>query len=132
MLSSNHEVPGVLGILLQGESFGALYNLGQVLVDDDLAGPAWKASQLLVGQGFRCPCSCWHKTLLEFFGVDAAFHSPVIPKWSRGGPEVPQLGTLAASGRFRQKIVGLSLTGGILFLLLSSFRFVEGLISCFF
>jgi hypothetical protein len=58
VLSGDHEVLGVLGVLWHGESSGALDTLGWVHAEDGRAGPDWN------GQAeFLCPCFCWHKTL---------------------------------------------------------------------
>ena len=55
MLSSDHEVLGVLGVLQHGESSGALDALSLVHAEDGGAGPDWKESQPLVGQGSLVP-----------------------------------------------------------------------------
>ena len=55
VLSSDHEVLGVLGVLQHGESSGALDALSLVHAEDGGAGPDWKESQPLVGQGSFVP-----------------------------------------------------------------------------
>jgi hypothetical protein len=52
VLSGDHEVLGVLGILKDRESSGALEALDQVQEKHGSAGRV----------GFLLPCSCWHKT----------------------------------------------------------------------
>ena len=49
MLSDDQEVLGVLGVLLCGESSGALDALGQVHAEDGGAGPDLNGSQPLMG-----------------------------------------------------------------------------------
>ena len=51
MLSGDHEVLGVLGVLQRRESSGALDALGQVHAEDGGAGPDLNGSQRLVGRG---------------------------------------------------------------------------------
>ena len=55
VLSSDHEVLGVLGVLGCGESSGALGTLSRVHMEDSGAGPYQNESQPLVGQGFFVP-----------------------------------------------------------------------------
>ena len=57
VLSSDHEVLGVIGVLLCGESSGALDTLSCVHTEDGRAGPNVKRSQPLVGQGSSIPVS---------------------------------------------------------------------------
>ena len=65
VLSSDHEVLGMLGVLWCGESSGALDALGQVHIEDSGDGPYLNRSQPLVRQGSFVPNSCWHKTLQD-------------------------------------------------------------------
>jgi hypothetical protein len=51
VLSGDHEVLGVLGVLQCGESSGALDALSRVHEEDGRAGPDLNGSQTLVGQG---------------------------------------------------------------------------------
>jgi hypothetical protein len=69
---------GVLGVLLSGESFGALDAQGLVHAEDGGAGPDLKRFQPLVRW---VPLSLFllAQDCLRFFGADVEFHSPVIP-----------------------------------------------------
>jgi hypothetical protein len=55
VLSGDHEVLGVLGVLPCGESSGALDALGRVHAEDGLAVPVLNGSQPLVGRGSFVP-----------------------------------------------------------------------------
>ena len=77
MLSGDQEVLGVLGVLRCGQSSGALDALDQVYAEDGGAGPDWKESQPLVGQGSFVPVPAGTRPS-GFFGTDVVFHSPVI------------------------------------------------------
>jgi hypothetical protein len=55
MLSGDHEVLGVLGVLKRGESSGALDAPGQVPAEDGGAGPDLKGSKPVVGRGSFVP-----------------------------------------------------------------------------
>jgi hypothetical protein len=79
VVSGDHEVLGVLGVLWHGESFGALDALGQVYAEDGVAGPNLNGSQPLILWSGGVPQSLF---LLAqdppgFFGANVAFHSPV-------------------------------------------------------
>jgi hypothetical protein len=65
VLSSYHEVLGVLGVLWCGDTSGSLDTLGQVHTEDGMAGPNLNGSQPLVVWWFLRPSCCWHKTLLD-------------------------------------------------------------------
>ena len=77
MLSSDHEVLGVLGVLQHGESSGALDALCRVHMEDGRAVPDRKESQPLVRWGSFVPVPAG-KDAPQFFGADVALHSHVI------------------------------------------------------
>jgi hypothetical protein len=55
VLSGDHKVLGVLGVMQYGESSGALDALGQVQAEDGRAGPGLNGSQPLVRRGSFVP-----------------------------------------------------------------------------
>ena len=104
VLSGDHEVLDVLGILGQGESSGSFDALGRVHTEDGGASPDLNRSQPMVGQG-----SSVHVPAAQdpprSFGADVAFHSPVIPK---SCSVESTLEPLVASAGFRRKMAGVS------------------------
>ena len=77
VLSSDHEVLDLLGVLWRGESSGALNALGWVYMEDGGAGPYQKGSQPLFG---RRSFFLLAQDPLQFSGADVVFHSSMIPR----------------------------------------------------
>jgi hypothetical protein len=79
VLSRDHKVLGVLGVLRCGEPSGALDVLGQVHAEDAGAVPDQKESQPMVRSDSFFPVPAGTKPP-QFFEADVEFHSPVIPR----------------------------------------------------
>jgi hypothetical protein len=80
VLSSDHEVLGVLGVLQHGESSGAL-DAPSAVVTQKMAGLALTRKNLSLWLG-GIPLSLFPLAQDPplFFGADVVFHSPVIPR----------------------------------------------------
>ena len=81
VVTGNHEVLGLLGVLQCGESSGALDALGRVHAKDGRDGPSLAPPNPSLWSS-AVPPSLFllAQDPLQFFGADVAFHSPVIPR----------------------------------------------------